>query len=95
MTLEKPIEHNNSCNTFLGQTKILLENKSLFIMSDDCRYHWRHAITRHHKVPTIVSEGKDDDGNNKSNFKMIQRDHNYRRISLTIRHLLPGRKQVS
>ena len=101
MTLEKPIVHNNSCDKYLGQTKVLLEKNSLFIMSDDCRYHWRHAITRHHKVPTVISEeGSDNDNNNidnlndKTKFKLIQRDHNYRRVSLTIRHLLPGRKQV-
>ena len=92
MTLEKPIEHNNSCDKYLGQTKVLLEKNSLFIMSDDCRFEWRHAITRHRKVPTVVSE---NDHNNETKFSLIQRDHNYRRVSLTIRHLLPGRKQVS
>ena len=91
MTLEKPVDHNNSCLDFLGQTKVLLEKNSLFIMHDDCRYKWRHAITRHRKVPLVVTENK---GFDETKFRMIQRDSKYRRVSLTIRHLLPGRKQV-
>lgn len=91
MTLEKPVDHNNSCLNFIGQTKVLLEKNSLFIMRDECRYQWRHAITRHRKVPMVVTENKEFD---ESNFSMIQRDKKYRRVSLTIRHLLSGRKQI-
>jgi hypothetical protein len=30
--------------------RVLLEPRSLFIMEDECRFHWRHGITRHRKV---------------------------------------------
>lgn len=62
--------------------KVLMEAGSLFIMSRESRYEWRHGISRAAtKVPTA-------DG------QLIRRDDNYRRISLTIRHLLKGRRRV-
>merc|ERR1712151_484509 len=38
MSLEKPREHNNSCQDLECELKVLLEPRSLFVMSEDCRY---------------------------------------------------------
>jgi alkylated DNA repair dioxygenase AlkB len=112
MQLEKPVEHNNQCRNLVGCTKVLLEPRSLFIMSEGCRFEWRHGITRQSvlHVPSASSniaseifvqgEGYPEDNRaplvNEDGVRMdtVLRNANYRRISLTIRHLLPGRKQI-
>ena len=104
MTLEKPTQHNNTCQEFYenGNTKVLLERNSLFIMSEDCRFKWRHGISKH-KVVYQPTGNKDveqtqninnDNDINNIKFEAVHRKQNYRRVSLTIRHLLSGRKQV-
>lgn len=80
-TLQKPKEHTNQCQDLEGEVKVLLEPGSLMIMSEDCRFKWRHGITRHQHVHM-------PDGT------LVVRDEKYRRVSITIRHLLSGRKQV-
>jgi len=82
MTLVKPMEHNNDCEDLIGFTKVLLEPGSLFIMKEDCRHLWRHGISRRAKLIPLPNGGH------------LVRDSQYRRISLTIRHLLQGRKRV-
>lgn len=105
MQLEKPTEHTNQCHTLKGCTKVLLEPRSLFVMSRSCRFDWRHGITRQSVLP--VPEGCSSSccssaeasvpATNGDGVPMaaVLRDATYRRVSLTIRHLLPGRKQVS
>lgn len=82
MTLEKPNERTNSCDEILISSKLLLERRSLMIMSGESRYEFRHCITRHMDVHMPSGE-------------VVKRHPSYRRVSLTIRHLLPGRRQVS
>ncbi|CAE8603084.1 unnamed protein product [Polarella glacialis] len=92
MSIEKPREHSNSCQDLLHETKVLLEPRSLFVMSGDCRYHWRHGISRHRQVFIPCTAGA---GGSSSSMRVVERAAPlYRRVSFTIRHLLPGRKQV-
>mmetsp|Transcript_85737 Transcript_85737/g.215968 ORF Transcript_85737/g.215968 Transcript_85737/m.215968 type:complete len:239 (+) Transcript_85737:39-755(+) len=81
MTLEQPKEPNNQCGEILRDTKVLLERRSLLILSGEARNAYRHGITRHTNVWTP------DQG-------LLKREGGYRRVSLTIRHLLSGRRQA-
>lgn len=84
MTLQCPTEINNHCTDLKenGNVRILLEPRSLFVMKGDCRYKWRHGITRHKLV--FLPEGRG----------VLKRDEEYRRISATIRKLGNGRKRI-
>ena len=110
MSLEKPAEHTNDCDTLVDATKVLLEPRSLFVMAGCSRYEWRHGITRQSQlhIPCESCDGggteavSSDGGENGHSFaegvgamRTVHRDGSYRRVSLTIRHLLPGRKQVA
>jgi alkylated DNA repair dioxygenase AlkB len=83
ITLKRPLHHSNSCPSILDYTRILLPPRSCFIMQDDARYDWRHAITKAKVIPL------DDKGSTRT------RDSTYRRVSLTIRKLLETRKTSS
>ncbi|KAJ3251592.1 hypothetical protein HK103_002236 [Boothiomyces macroporosus] len=63
------------------QTKVFLEENSLFCMKEDARYKYRHGIPKAQWVRT-------PDG------QCIKRGMDYIRISLTIRKLLDTRKKV-
>ena len=82
MSLTKPKVKDNDCEDLSDFTKILLEPCSLFVMEEECRFDWRHGISRTAELVPLP------DG------KFIRRDENYRRISLTIRHLKEGRRRV-
>lgn len=105
MSLERPSEHSNDCDTLEACTKVLLEPRSLFVMAGAARYEWRHGITRQSllRVPqecegqgaTFAAQtGGVGPHPGHTPMRTVRRDCTYRRISLTIRHLLPGRKQV-
>jgi len=79
------IDEDGKTKTVDGRTNVLLEPNSLFLMEKDCRYEWRHGITRHSRVEVPKENGK---------FDTIKRKLGYRRVSLTIRKLLEGRKQT-
>ncbi len=84
MLLKHPKEHNNDCEDLHpdGLVKVLLEDRSLFVMQGDCRYKWRHGISRTAKCVPLPFGG------------VLKRDSKYRRISLTIRHVLESRRRV-
>ena len=94
MTLQKPININNYCNKLYnnGNVRILLEPRSLFVMKNDCRYKWRHGITKHKLV--FLPMNNDNNDNVSDDLKYLVRKNGYRRVSLTIRKLLNGRKKV-
>jgi alkylated DNA repair dioxygenase AlkB len=81
MTLKRPRENTNQCQDILEETKVLLEPRSCLIMSGECRYKWRHGIskTKYLHMP---------DGS------IVHRDASYRRLSLTIRRVLDGRRRA-
>ncbi|KAI9341127.1 hypothetical protein BDR26DRAFT_330964 [Obelidium mucronatum] len=81
----KPILNNHEENATDLQTpmRILLEPRSVLILSGDSRYKWMHGITKTKSVQLP-----------ESTEKPILRDANYRRISLTLRYLKDGRKRV-
>jgi alkylated DNA repair dioxygenase AlkB len=87
MTLKMPTERTNACDTYNDVVKILLEPGSLLVMRQDARFHYRHGIGKSKwvHVPASAAGGP----------LSIKRDDSYRRISLTIRHLLKTRRQVS
>ncbi len=82
-TLKYPKVPTNECNDILDIQHHLLEPKSLFVMERDARYKWRHSIT---KAKSFLHPKTHD---------TIHRDSNYRRLSITIRHVLDGRKRSS
>ena len=81
-------------------TRVLLEPRSLFIISKNWRFLWKHGITRHANVRLpdgstvrrVYPEGFDATNATSSASKANNLHEGYRRISLTIRHLLPGRR---
>ena len=83
MSLQQPKDHNNHSMDLVAKTKVLLERRSLFVMAGDCRYKWRHGISRAATHIPLPGGG------------VAVRDESYHRISLTIRHLLDGRKRVA
>ncbi|CAE8645573.1 unnamed protein product [Polarella glacialis] len=70
MSIEKPRKHSNSCQDLLHETKVLLEPRSLFVMSGDCRYHWRHGISRHRQVFIPCTAGA---GGSSSSMRVVER----------------------
>lgn len=80
----------NACDTYDDVVKVLLEPGSLLIMKDDARYKYRHGIGKYKWVnlPPHTSPDKT------STTTRIKRDDSYRRVSLTIRHLLSTRRKV-
>merc|ERR1712079_133770 len=82
----------NQCEDILRETKVLLEPQSLFLMAEDARFVYRHGISRHVNVWTPGSDSKNGIPNKPL---IVKRKDPYRRVSLTIRHLLPGRRQVT
>ena len=80
MSLRKPKELSNDCIDYLDQVKAYVDAGSLYIMRDEARYKWRHGVTRHRIVLNPLTREK------------RRRAKGYRRVSLTIRHLLNGRK---
>lgn len=85
MTLKRPRHLRNHCSHILSEKKIWLERRSIMVLSGDARYRWRHGITKAKRLtsPSDCAENSE-----------IYRGENYRRISLTIRKLLDGRKKV-
>jgi hypothetical protein len=86
MTLKKPVLKTNSCEEYHDVVKIVLEPGSLLVMKDDARNLYRHGIGKAKWIKVF-----DQDGNV---THKVCRDETYRRISLTIRHLLDTRRQV-
>ncbi|GMI21602.1 hypothetical protein TrCOL_g7407 [Triparma columacea] len=84
MRMSKPLVPDNDCEDLVtgGLTKVLLEPGSLLVMKGEAREGWRHGISR-----TAVNVPVRGGGT-------IRRDDGYRRVSLTIRHLLEGRRGV-
>lgn len=82
MTLKRPKHKLNSCPIIEGYCRVLLKPRSLFIMSRECRFGWRHGISKSKNV---------DLGDGTS----VPRKNGYKRISLTIRNLLDTRKQAT
>lgn len=82
LTLKKPKEIKNTCQEIEKETRILLESNSLFIMRKEARFRWRHGIS-----PRRFQDLPDQ--------KPMKRDESYRRVSLTVRELLFGRKKVA
>lgn len=82
MNLTLPEQHTNQCQELLTSTKILLERRSLFVMRDDARYEWRHGISKSKWM--FLPSGES-----------VYRDREYRRISLTIRKVLDGRRRCT
>lgn len=81
-TLKLPKEPTNSCADILDMTQLYLEPRSLLIMQRDARFKWRHGITKAKRIIDPVTQEE------------IYRGDSYRRISITIRHLLDGRKRA-
>ena len=81
MTLKKPVERTNECSDYLDVQKVLLEPGSLLVMKDVARNEYRHGIG--------ASKWVDWKG------QRIKRDDSYRRVSLTVRHLLTTRRKVA
>jgi hypothetical protein len=80
MTLKKPVEQTNACSEYLDVQKVLLEPGSLLVMKGPARTEYRHGIGASKWV-----EWKGE---------RIKRDESYRRVSLTVRHLLNTRRKV-
>ena len=82
MTLKKPKMKTNACQDILSEVKVLLEPNSLFIMSKESRFEYRHGITKAKLVHL-------------RNGDVLRRDDSYRRISLTIRELKHTRRRTN
>jgi len=80
MTLKKPEERTNQCQVILDEQHCLLMPRSLMVKCLDVRYAYRHGIKKTKYIHLPSGE-------------IIHRGKQYRRISLTIRKLLDGRKQ--
>ena len=81
MTLKKPKVRTNQCHEYWDIQKILLEPGSLLILEDEARNDYRHGIS---KYKWVYIDGHEP----------ICRDANYRRVSVTMRHLLQTRRKV-
>lgn len=78
MTLTKPLEHNNDCEELVdgGMVKVVLEPNSLFIMRGDCRYAWRHGISRKAKVVPYPLASARGDGKGRRRRREGAREEN-------------------
>jgi alkylated DNA repair dioxygenase AlkB len=81
MSLVQPRVLTNQCQDLLHETKVLLEPNSLFSMQKEVRYKWRHGISKSRWI--LLPDGTG-----------IKRTLEFKRISLTFRRLLDGRKRV-
>jgi alkylated DNA repair dioxygenase AlkB len=81
MTLKKPKVRTNHCHEYWDIQKILLEPGSLLVMEDEARNDYRHGIS---KYKWVILDGQEP----------ICRDAEYRRVSVTMRHLLQTRRKV-
>jgi alkylated DNA repair dioxygenase AlkB len=81
MTLKKPKLRTNDCHDYWDIQKILLEPGSLLILQGEARFDYRHGIS---KYKWVHVQGQEP----------ICRDDTYRRVSLTMRHLLQTRRKV-
>lgn len=81
MTLKLPSIPTNTCQDILQEHKILLKPRSCLIMSGEARYKWRHGIAKT-KILNLP------DGST------VYRGPEYRRLSLTIRRVLDGRRRA-
>jgi alkylated DNA repair protein alkB family protein 8 len=82
MTLKKPLWRTHDCEDYHDVQKIYLEAGSLLVMQDEARYDYKHGIAKYRWICP-------PDGG-----AVMERDLDYRRISITIRHLLQTRRQV-
>jgi len=99
MTLKKPAklpdreESNiNACDTYDDIVKVLLEPGSLLVMKGDARYKYRHGIGKY-KWVNLPREATATD-ETETTPRRIKRDDSYRRVSVTVRHLLSTRRKV-
>jgi alkylated DNA repair dioxygenase AlkB len=81
--LTLPAEPTNRCKQVTKKTGVLLEPGSLMVMKGDCRYLWRHGIANRPKTQKL-----------RDGISTFYRGNDYRRLSLTIRKLLDGRKFI-
>lgn len=81
MTLKKPKRRTNDCTEYWDIQKILLEPGSLLVMEDEARMEYRHGIS---KYKWINIPGQEP----------ICRSEDYKRVSITMRHLFSTRRQV-
>jgi alkylated DNA repair dioxygenase AlkB len=106
MTLKKPTQppantiinegnnNLNACDTYEDIVKVLLEPGSLLVMKGDARYKYRHGIGKYkwvHLPPSATTATSTSPSEIKASIK---RDDSYRRVSVTIRHLLSTRRKV-
>lgn len=91
----------NACDTYDDVVKVLLEPGSLLIMKDDARYKYRHGIGKYKWVnlppllQSTTNSSEDQAVAAAAATTRIKRDNSYRRVSLTIRHLLSTRRKVN
>ena len=89
---ENENENNlNSCDSYDDIIKVLLEPGSLLVMKGDARYKYRHGIGKYKWVNLPKST---DTPSERMAATRIKRDDSYRRVSLTVRHLLSTRRKV-
>uniref|UniRef100_A0A7S4AF13 Alpha-ketoglutarate-dependent dioxygenase AlkB-like domain-containing protein n=1 Tax=Pseudo-nitzschia australis TaxID=44445 RepID=A0A7S4AF13_9STRA len=102
--------NNNACDSYDDVVKILLEPGSLLILKDDARFKYRHGIGKYKwiDIPPPKNQywqSEDDESSPSENpeallpttaasVTRIKRGDSYRRVSLTIRHLLSTRRKV-
>ena len=91
----------NACDSYDDVIKVLLEPGSLLIMKDDARYKYRHGIGKYKWValpsdpaPSPSLSPVPSSSPVATSRTRIKRDDSYRRVSLTIRHLLSTRRKV-
>ena len=82
-TLKLPKEHTNQCQDILETHQLYLEPRSLLLMEREARYNWRHGITKTKHIQNPFTK------------EWTHRNESYRRLSITIRHVLDGRKRSS
>jgi alkylated DNA repair dioxygenase AlkB len=92
-------ESINACDTYDDVVKVFLEPGSLLVMKGDARYKYRHGIGKYKwvKLPpgrTTARAPTAEDSESTATPTTIKRDDSYRRVSLTIRHLLSTRRRV-
>jgi alkylated DNA repair dioxygenase AlkB len=104
MTLKKPMLRTNGCEDYHDIQKILLEPGSLLVMQGDARYDYRHGIAKYKWITGLNKNIENDNGENSNDSAEYEhtttedgimcRDEPYRRVSVTIRHLLHTRRKV-
>ena len=101
---------HNACDSYDDVVKILLEPGSLLIMKDDARFKYRHGIGKYKWIDipppqNQCNQSEKEESSSSENPETllpttattttrIKRDDSYRRVSLTIRHLLSTRRKV-